>query len=80
MERYSPLEDMLLSLKTILDQSYLASVGVTGLVLLVFIYLQRFNPFTSGGRKPPRVGYWLPWIGSAIEMGKDPDAFFKRAR
>ena len=28
--------------------------------------------------KPPIVPYVVPWLGSAITMGKDPDGFFKR--
>lgn len=30
-------------------------------------------------RAPPIVSYWVPWIGSAVTLGKDPDGFFKRA-
>ncbi|KAG8905810.1 hypothetical protein FRB99_008175 [Tulasnella sp. 403] len=26
-----------------------------------------------GSKRPPVVPYWIPWLGSAIEMGKDPD-------
>ena len=29
--------------------------------------------------RPPMVSYAVPWVGSAIDLGKDPDAFFKRA-
>ena len=29
--------------------------------------------------RPPVVSYVVPWVGSAIELGKSPDAFFKRA-
>lgn len=28
---------------------------------------------------PPVVSYLVPWVGSAIELGKNPDQFFKRA-
>ncbi|THH20769.1 hypothetical protein EUX98_g8517 [Antrodiella citrinella] len=38
---------------------------------------------TSVGRKErpaPMVNYWLPWIGSAIALGRDPDAFFEAAK
>lgn len=30
----------------------------------------------SDTSRPPRVPYWIPWLGSALEMGKDPDGFF----
>ena len=26
--------------------------------------------------RPPRAPYWIPWVGSAVEIGKDPDGFF----
>ena len=29
--------------------------------------------------RPPVVPYVIPWVGSAIDLGRDPDAFFKRA-
>ena len=29
--------------------------------------------------RPPMVSYAVPWVGSAIDLGKDPDAFFKWA-
>ena len=29
--------------------------------------------------RPPVVSYIVPWVGSAIELGKSPDAFFERA-
>jgi hypothetical protein len=32
---------------------------------------------TDGG--PPEVGHLLPWVGSAMEMGTDPDKFFRTA-
>ena len=31
----------------------------------------------SSTSRPPRAPYWIPWVGSAIEMGKDPDGFFE---
>ncbi|RPD82424.1 cytochrome P450 [Lentinus tigrinus ALCF2SS1-7] len=30
----------------------------------------------SDAKRPPRAPYWIPWLGSALEMGKDPDGFF----
>ena len=29
--------------------------------------------------RPPVVSYIIPWVGSAIDLGKSPDAFFQRA-
>jgi len=42
-----------------------------------------FAAYVLRGRKdggPPRVPYWVPWIGSAVTLGKDPDAFFATAK
>ncbi|KAH8101770.1 cytochrome P450 [Cristinia sonorae] len=33
----------------------------------------------SDSRSPPWVPYWFPWVGSAVSLGRDPDAFFKNA-
>ena len=29
--------------------------------------------------RPPVVSYTIPWVGSAIDLGKSPDVFFQRA-
>lgn len=29
--------------------------------------------------RPRVVSYLVPWVGSAVELGKNPDAFFRRA-
>jgi len=33
----------------------------------------------SEGRAP-MVSYLVPWVGSGLEIGRDPDAFFVRAQ
>ncbi|KAF8579492.1 cytochrome P450 [Ramaria rubella] len=68
----------------ILKQPYLASVILCFLVFLIYEASGCFNDSSNKSTharkfKPPRVKYYLPWIGSAIEMGKNPDAFFQRA-
>ena len=30
--------------------------------------------------QPPCVGYWQPWIGCALQFGKEPLYFIERAR
>lgn len=65
-----------------MERPYLTSACITFL-LLVCVFIKRsngFNVFTSKKQRAPQVPYWLPWVGSAVEMGKDPDAFFGRAR
>lgn len=46
-------------------------------VLLLIIAQTVYKRFRTTGR-PPVVSYVVPWVGSAIELGKSPDAFFKR--
>lgn len=41
---------------------------------IVYYVLSRPDP-----RSPPMVSYWIPWLGSAIALGQDPDDFFKEA-
>ncbi len=45
---------------------------------LVLIGLYWVHKFIRGvdSSRPPRAPYWIPWLGNAIEMGKDPDGFF----
>ncbi|KAF8587442.1 cytochrome P450 [Ramaria rubella] len=51
------------------------------ILCLVFLFVYTALNRLHGSRLPraPRVKYFLPWIGSAIQMGKNPDAFLKRA-
>lgn len=48
---------------------------VTAAVLLLVFLLSRRRP----AGKAPFVRYWVPWIGSALSLGSDPDGFFRRA-
>lgn len=47
-------------------------------VLLLIIARAVYKRNQATGR-PPMVSYAIPWVGSAIDLGKSPDAFFKRA-
>ena len=53
----------------------LLALGLTALLLY-----KLFRKTTNSDARPPVVPYIIPWVGSAITMGKDPDAFFKSAR
>ncbi|KAK0443199.1 cytochrome P450 [Armillaria borealis] len=50
-------------------------VLLSGIVILVLFALHRRSQL-SRSLQPPAVPYILPWLGSAISMGKNPDAFF----
>ena len=47
-------------------------------VLLLVIARAVYKKNQVTGR-PPVVPYTIPWVGSAIDLGRGPDAFFKRA-
>jgi len=47
-------------------------------VLLLVIARAVYKKNQVTGR-PPVVSYTIPWVGSAIDLGRGPDAFFKRA-
>ena len=47
-------------------------------VLLLIIARVAYKRNRTIGR-PPLVSYTIPWVGSSLELGKNPDAFFKRA-
>lgn len=48
------------------------------IILLLVVGRAVYNRNRNAGR-PPVVSYAIPWVGSAIELGKNPDGFFKRA-
>ena len=48
------------------------------IVLLLTIARAAYKRIQTTGR-PPVVSYTIPWVGSGIDLGKNPDAFFKRA-
>ena len=50
-------------------------VTICFLGFLTFRYL---NVRSGNTLSPPQVGHWIPWLGSAITMGKDPDEFMRR--
>ncbi|KAI0756862.1 cytochrome P450 [Daedaleopsis nitida] len=46
-------------------------------VLIVALYWAAKVLKPASASRPPLAPYWIPWVGSAIEMGKDPDRFIK---
>ena len=47
-------------------------------ILLLIIVRVAYNRNRITGQ-PPVVSYAIPWVGSALDLRKNPDAFFKRA-
>jgi hypothetical protein len=50
---------------------------LTSALLVPVAYLLLVKLRTQKG--PPTVSYFIPWVGSALSLGKDPDGFFERA-
>ncbi|KAG8900376.1 Cytochrome P450 7B1 [Tulasnella sp. 403] len=53
-------------------------VATIAIAAILLGYQRSISKKASG--RPPVVPYWIPWLGSAIELGKDPDGFFRKAR
>ena len=56
---------------------YEPKVIVTSVLLLVIVRTVYKKTQITG--RPPVVSYVVPWVGSAFDLGKNPDAFFRRA-
>ncbi|KAG8971673.1 Cholesterol 7-alpha-monooxygenase, partial [Tulasnella sp. 427] len=59
------------------NSSVLVATAAVGAVALGY---QHYTKKASNDQGPPVVPYVIPWLGSAIALGKDPDAFFQNAR
>ncbi|KAF8583192.1 cytochrome P450 [Ramaria rubella] len=61
----------------VLEQPYMASF----ILCLAFFFFYTILGRLHGSPLPraPRVEYFLPWIGSALQIRKDPDNFLRRA-
>ena len=51
-------------------------IAASVLLLVVARTVYKKNQIT---RRPPVVSHLIPWVGSALDLGKSPDAFFRRA-
>lgn len=65
-----------------LDSLRMFSILVASGALLYFwrIRVSHQSSLADGVRKPPVVSYWIPWLGSALQIQRDPDSLFRRAR
>jgi hypothetical protein len=56
-------------------------VLTVGVVVLAIVAQSLYEKRKRGleGRAP-MVSHLVPWVGSALEIGGDPDAFFNRAQ
>lgn len=54
------------------------AVGTVALAFVTHTWYEKRKRVLQG--RAPMVSYFIPWVGSALEVAKDPDAFFDRAR
>lgn len=59
------------------NPALLAAVAATLTIVARTLYERRKR--ASEGRAP-MVPYLIPWVGSALDIGGDPDAFLGRAQ
>jgi len=48
--------------------------------LVTFLVLQKASVSRGADKLPPIRTGWLPWLGCALEFGKEPLHFIKRTR
>lgn len=60
------------------------SLGLVGILLLVLAYLYwrisrgPGSRLSFGAKLPPVQGGWVPWLGCALDFGKEPLWYIKR--
>ena len=68
---------LLASLEMALELWKEPTVIAASVLLLIIARVAYKRSHVSG--RPPVVSYTIPWVGCALDLGKNPDAFFKRA-
>ena len=60
----------------------LAATGASFLAIFIFILISYIvkSVLARKSTQPPVISGWVPWIGCAIEFGKAPLEFIRRAR
>ena len=56
----------------------LLAAGVVALAIVAQTLSERRKRVSEG--RVPMVSHFIPWVGCALELGGDPDAFFSRAQ
>jgi hypothetical protein len=56
----------------------LLAAGAVVLAIVAQALYERRKRVSEG--RAPMVSHFVPWVGSALEIGGDPDAFFNRAQ
>ena len=56
----------------------LLAAGAVTLAVVAQTLLERRKRVSED--RAPMVSYFVPWVGSALGIGRDPDVFFNRAQ
>ncbi|KAI9065866.1 cytochrome P450 [Trametes sanguinea] len=66
--------NVMLSLPASVSLVHQSPLGVALLFFGLYWLSKVFRP--ADPTRPPLVRYWIPWLGSALDIGRDPDVFF----
>ncbi|KAG8774493.1 hypothetical protein FRC12_001953 [Ceratobasidium sp. 428] len=87
LDSSNPLQDLLMHLERWLpflgfSPVRLGSTGVLPILLAPGVFVYRFvcAKLLHTAERPPIVPHWIPWLGSAQQIQKDPDGLFRKAR
>jgi hypothetical protein len=67
-----------LQLQALWSNPKLLTVGTVILTIVAQALHERWKRASEG--RAPMVSHFIPWVGSALEIGGDPDAFFNRVQ
>jgi hypothetical protein len=67
-----------LQLQALLSNPKILAAGAVGLAIVAQTLYEKRKRVSEG--RAPMVSHLIPWVGSALEMGGDPDAFFNRTQ
>ena len=67
-----------LEFRALWSNSMLLAAGAVVLAIVAQTSYEKRKRVSEG--RAPMVSHLIPWVGSALEIGGDPDAFFSRAQ
>jgi len=67
-----------LQLQALWASPKLLAAGAVVLTVVARNLYEKRKRVTEG--RAPMVSHIIPWVGSGLEIGRDPDAFFVRAQ
>ena len=68
---------LIVQLRVLWSNPKLLAGGVLVAIFAQTLYKKRKRAWEG---RAPIVSYFLPWVGSGLEIRRDPDGFFSRAQ